>query len=221
MASLRPASGLTGYLTESRAGATGRRIVPGGRTALLSAFCSILALGLGTPAGATQLYHSPNDDGEHSAGAPSVPEGGARSVYLYIDGGALASAVDTACDTGSGSEVCGFTVMLTGLAGLTLAGFMPDAGADLMYDLTALELRVNGLDTAAPTPGPQRVGELLVNAVTGGSLELSSGEVIGADLSSEILPVAEVVAAPEPGFLLQLATGGTLLACLGRRRARR
>ena len=55
---------------------------------------------------------------------------------------------------------------------------------------------VNGLDTAAPTPGPKRIGELLVNAVAGGSLELTSGEVIGADLSNENLSSGELVAVP-------------------------
>jgi hypothetical protein len=81
-------------------------------------------------------------------------------------------------------------------------------------------LIINGLDTAAPTPGPKRIGELSLNAVSGGSLELTSGEVIGADLSSETLASAEVVAVPEPGALLQLVCGAALLGCLGQRRAR-
>jgi hypothetical protein len=144
-----------------------------------------------------------------------------RSVFLYIDGGASASPAETACDTGTGSEVCGYTLTLTGLTGLTLAGFAPDPGANLLYDLTALEFRVNGLDTQAPTPGPKRIGELSVNAVTGGSLELTSGEVVGADLSIETLASGEVVAVPEPGALLQIVSGATLIGCLGRRRARR
>ena len=141
-------------------------------------------------------------------------------MFLYIDGGASPSAVDTACDTGTGSEVCGYTLTLTGLTGLTLLGFTPDGGANLLHDLTALEFRVNGLDTTAPTPGPKRIGELTVNAVAGGSLELTLGEVIGADLSSETLASGEVVAVPEPGVLVQLAAGVLLLRCLGSRRAR-
>jgi hypothetical protein len=190
-------------------------------TRLVAAGWLVMALLCGTPATATQVYHSPGDDGQPATGPPEVPGGGVRSVYLYIDGGASASPVETACDTGTGSEVCGYTLTLTALTGLTLSGFAPDAGADLLYDLTALELRVNGLDTQAPTPGPKRIGELSVNAVTGGSLELTSGEVIGADLSSESLASGEVVAVPEPGALLQLVSGATMIGCLGRRRARR
>ena len=189
------------------------------RSSLLSV-AVVAALLCATPSIATQVYHSPNDDGQPAAGPPSVPEGGVQPVYLYIDGGASASAGGTACDTGTGNEVCGYTLTLTGLAGLTLAGFTPDVGADLLHDLSSLELRINVLDTAAPTPGSKRIGELSVNALAGGSLELSSGEVIGADLSSEILPVGEVVAVPEPGVLLQLACGSALLACLGHHRAR-
>ena len=71
-----------------------------------------------------------------------------------------------------------------------------------------------------PTPGPKRIGELQVNAIGGGSLELTNGEVIGADLSSETLAAGEVVAVPEPGALLQLLTGAGLLAYLTSRRAR-
>jgi hypothetical protein len=188
--------------------------------AVAAAATFVAAFFCGTPATATQVYHSPNDDGQPSAGPPEVQPGGVRSVYLYIDGGASASPVDTACDNGPGDEVCGYTLTLTGLTGLTLAGFTPDGGANVLHDINALEFRVNGLDTALPTPGPKRIGELLVNAVAGGSLELTSGEVIGADLSSEILPAGEVVTVPEPGFWLQLASGAALLACLGRRRAR-
>jgi len=190
------------------------------RSRLLSV-AVVAALLCATPAIATQVSHSPNDDGQPAAGPPSLPAGGVQPVYLYIDGGASASAGGTACSSGTGSEVCGYTLTLTGLVGLTLTAFTPDVGADLLYDSNTVELIINGLDTAAPTPGPKRIGELSVNAVAGGSLELTSGEVIGADLSSEILSSGEIVAVPEPGVLLQLATGGTLLACLGRRRARR
>ncbi|MFP8879045.1 MAG: hypothetical protein VCE43_06075 [Myxococcota bacterium] len=174
----------------------------------------------GAPATATQVFHSPNDDGQPASGTPTVATGGVQSVFLYIDGGASASAGDTACDTGTGSEVCGYTLTLTGLTGLTLAGFTPDVGANLLHDITTLEFRVNGLDTVSPNPGPKRIGELTVNAVAGGSLELTLGEVIGADLSSEILASGEVVAVPEPGMLLQLAAGISLLRCLASRRAR-
>ena len=60
----------------------------------------------------------------------------------------------------------------------------------------------------------------MVNAVIGGSLELTTGEAIGADLASETLPVAEVVAVPEPRVLLQLASGSALLLWLRRKRGR-
>lgn len=180
----------------------------------------VVALCAAAPASATQVFHSPNDDGQPAGGTPTIASGGVQSVFLYVDGGASASAVDTACDTGTGSEVCGYTLTLTGLTGLTLVGFTPDGGADLLHDLTALEFRVNGLDSVAPTPGPKRIGELMVNAVAGGSLELTLGEVIGADLSSETLASGEVVAVPEPGVLVQLAAGVLLLRCLASSRAR-
>ena len=84
----------------------------------------VAALFFVTPASASQVYYSPNDDGLPAAGSAEVPPG-LQSVYLYIDGGALASPIGTACDTGSGNEICGYTLTLTGLTGLTLAGFHP------------------------------------------------------------------------------------------------
>ncbi len=180
----------------------------------------VSALCWGVPATATQVFHSPNDNGLPAAGTPTIATGGVQSVFLYIDGGASASAANTACDTGAGSEVCGYTLTMSGLTGLTLVGFTPDGGANLLHDTNALEFRVNGLDSQTPTPGPKRIGELTVNAVAGGSLELSSGEVIGADLSSETLVSGEIVAVPEPGVLVQLASGVLLLRYLASRRAR-
>ena len=182
---------------------------------LMAALCGV------TVATATDVFHSPSDDGLPAAGAAVIAEGGVRSVYLYIDGGPTASSANTACDSGTGNEVCGYTLTLTGLSGLTLVGFTPDPGANLLSDTTALAFRVNGLDTASPTPGPKRIGELQVNAVAGGTLELTSGEVVGADLSSETLASGEIVAVPEPGVVLQLMTSAALLGILNRRRARR
>jgi hypothetical protein len=184
----------------------------------LAVLGSLLTLALAGSASATQLFHSPNDDGQPAAGPPTVPAGGLQPVYLYIDGGAAASAGGSACDTGTGDEVCGYTLTLTGLNGLTLASFTPDGAANVLHDLSALEFRVNGLDSVSPTPGPKRIGVLQVNAVEGGSLELTSGEVVGADLASETLASGELAAVPEPAALLQLASGAALLGCLKRRR---
>ena len=60
-----------------------------------------------------------------------------------------------------------------------------------------------------------------MNAVSGGVLELTEGEVVGADLSSETLVIPIVVSAPEPSGLLQLLSGIALLLGVGGRRARR
>ena len=122
------------------------------------------------PAAASQIYHSPNDDGLPAAGQPTIAEGGLQAVYLYVDGGGSASAPGTACDSGQGDEVCGFAVSLSGADGLTFDSFTGDGAADLMVNQSASTVVINGLDPVSPTPGPKRVGVLMVNAVSGGSV---------------------------------------------------
>ena len=163
----------------------------------------------------TSVYHSPNDDG--LPGSTQIPSGGVQSVYLYIDGGPSASA-GNACDEGQGDEVCGYDFEVTGLNGLTLSAFNADVGANLLVNFSVASMKVNGLDSQSPMPGPHRIGELLVNAAVGGEVELTSGEVIGADLGSEILSTTTLVTVPEPGPLLLLGSGIGLLAVLARRR---
>jgi hypothetical protein len=100
----------------------------------------------------TSVYFSPNDDG--FSGSNPIPDSGLQSVYLYIDGGPTPSAGGSACYEGEGDELCGYDVELTGLNGLTFSAFNADPGANLLVNLGASSLRINGLDTIAPTPGP-------------------------------------------------------------------
>ena len=166
----------------------------------------------------TSVYHSPNDDG--LPGSAEIPAGGMQPVYLYIDGGAVASEVGSACNDGQGDEVCGYDLELTGLDGLTFLFFTADVDADLLVNSSGSSMKLNGLDTQSPAPGPQRIGELLVIAAVGSELELTSGEVVGADLGSDNLSTTTLVTVPEPSQLLLLASGIGLLVLLARRRAR-
>lgn len=173
------------------------------------------------PAAATQVYHSPNDDGAPAAGQPTIAEGGLQAVYLYVDGGASASAPGTACDSGQGDEVCGFAVSLSGAGGLTFDSFSGDGGADLMVNESATTVVINGLDPVSPTPGPKRIGVLMVNAVNGGSVVNDGGEVVAADLGSEVLASETVAFVPEPAGMTAWACGVSLVGLLARRRAAR
>jgi hypothetical protein len=178
----------------------------------------MLALG-SSPALAAQVFHSPNDDGLPGSG--QIPSGGVQSVLLYIDGGGAISIPGRACNDGTGDEICGFDLELTALAGLSFDSFTADSGADLMVNFSAGSIRINGIDAVGPGIGPQRIGELLVNAVDGGEVELTGGETLGADLASENLATMTLVTVPEPGQLLMLLCGGGLLAGLSRARRQR
>lgn len=162
------------------------------------------------------IYHSPNDDG--LSGSSTIASGGVQTVYLYIDGGTIPSSPGRACHDGLGDEVCGYDLELTGLNGLTLSSFNPDPSANLLINVSAASVRLNGLDTQSPTPGPHRIGELQVVAGAGGELQLTSGEVVGANLGSEVLAAATLAIVPEPHGSFLMGSGVGLLAVLARRR---
>jgi len=188
---------------------------------LLSWLASCMAgIALLAPAAlATVVFHSPNDDGVPGA---QLSPGNGQPIFLYIDGGPTASAPGRTCHDGAGDELCGFTIELTALAGVGFTSFTPEPSADLMTNLVGGSLRINGLDTEDPTPGPQRIGTLLVDAPQNGEVELTSGEVIGADLESETLaPQTTLISVPEPGVSVMLLGGGGLLSLLARWRRRR
>jgi len=193
---------------------------PTRRLALVALLAALLPVAEPSTA-ATQIYHSPGDDGVPAAGQASVPEGGVQSVYLYVDGGGVSSTGGTACDTGQGDEICGYEVLLSGLGGLTLASFDPDSAADVLANLGPSAAIINGLDTETPSAGPKRIGELHVNAASGGWLQLTSGESVGADLSQSSIASTTLVIVPEPGFSLLLASGVAMLGTLHKSRIRR
>jgi CubicO group peptidase (beta-lactamase class C family) len=191
-----------------------RRIAARPALACITVLCLLFST---APALAAQVFHSPNDDGVPGSG--QVPPG-SPSVFLYLDGGPAASAPGTACNDGTGDEVCGFDLELTGVGGVTFTSFDADPGADLLVNLGASSVRINGLDPVAPGVGPQRLGQLFLSA-SSGEVELTTAETVGADLSSETLSAQTLVTVPEPSQLITLLSGGSLLAALARTRRRR
>jgi len=148
---------------------------------------------------------------------------------------------------GSGDELCGADILFQ-LSGVgEFQRFVPDAGMstlvykpDCVYDAESeqcllppgtTQLRLNFLSgLATPGTGPRRVGSLFVNST---GLDESTptsvtafGEAAGANL--QLRPIAspadpEIVAVsyvPEPGGIVQLASGLFGLVCLYRLRKR-
>lgn len=182
----------------------------------------LVAAALATPSGAvTEVYHSPGDDGVSPGPGAEISVGAGQTLFVYISGGPSPTSSGERCHDGDGDELCGYELVLTGQGGLTLSGFTPDPAANIVANLSGNELRLNDLDTTTPSPGPRRIGELVVDAPASGVLELSSGEAIRADLSSDVLPMSTIVAVPEPTRLALLGSGLAWLSCLLRRRGRR
>jgi hypothetical protein len=173
-----------------------------------------------------------------------------EDLELWIDGGPSASGDEEVCmlgeGGGSGDELCGADILFQ-LSGVgEFSRFVPDAGMstlvykpDCVFDEEdecllppgTTQLRLNFLSgLVTPGIGPRRIGSLFVNSTGLNESTPTSvtafGEAAGANLQAR--PIAspadpEVVAVssvPEPGAMLQLASGLLGLGFLYRLRRR-
>ena len=162
------------------------------------------------------IFHSPNDDGIF-VGSPAVIEPGtSQVVHLYLQGGVNATSFGEACNDGNGEEVCGFDLLLEARSGVSFSSFVPDG--DTVRTLDPSSLRFNGGDFANGTLGPVKLGDLVVEAQLGGSIDLATGQTADSALGLVDLTPATLVIVPEPSRHLLLAAGITALLALYRRR---
>lgn len=182
------------------------------------ASCVAIVVGLASAALAQPVvYQSPADDGV-DPGVPFVLSGDpAESVYLYVDSGPDASATGTPCVDGTGDELCAYRFCVATSDSVGVVDFLPEAGSDIVWRATSTELCATGGDAIVGELGPVRVGELILSSTAGGDAQVVEGEGVGASLTLDAVPV-RVLAVPEPGGSLQLASGIAGLFALARRR---
>lgn len=185
--------------------------------------CTLLLAFTTSAAANSDVYHSVSDDGVAPGGTPVLPAP-AGWLKLYVDRTTTGqSGVGTPCVDGDGEEICAWQVAIEAGPGVAFGAFLPQPGVE--YVLTADELRANALHGLSPDVEPIRLGALAVistNPATGGDVTLASAQVVTADFALE--PVAPktlaVVPVPEPGPLLQWASGVAALVVLSRWRKR-
>lgn len=162
------------------------------------------------------VFHSPNDDGVPSPGQASVGLG-VQTLHFYIDGGSQAS-VALPCEEGGGDEVCTWEVAIVPTGDVSFAGFSNAIGVE--SNLQSALLRAIGGDPLSGDLGPTKMGDLTINSVVGGTVELDRGDSVNAAQLLVALTAGELVSVPEPGVPLSLACGALGLQLLGRWRSR-
>jgi hypothetical protein len=168
-------------------------------------------------AGEIVVYHSIADDGVAPGSTPILPGLPDETLYLYLDGGAVVSA-GTPCVDGDGDEVCAWEFVLAIEGSASLAAFVPDGQQDIVWSSSASELRATGGNAKVGELGPIRIGEVQLDvSAQNWSATLEIGSAVGADFALEDID-EEVVALPEPGFLLQLGCGVLFLSFVAGRR---
>lgn len=133
---------------------------------------------------------------------------GEHTLPIYMDGGPLPSSSDV-CSSGSGDEICGIQFRLKSTGSVTFQGFVPNG--DLSFRLESSALHVAGGNYATGNLGPTKLGELTIDALAPGFVNLATAEMIGANLQSTKLAAAPSVSVPEPGFLVSITAGIALL----------
>ena len=180
---------------------------------------TVIALfGLGATAVRAQLavYHSAADDGIDTGN--TVPgDVSPHPLYLYITKG-LATSTSGVCESGTGDEICGYTIDLATQGQFSFIDFTPEPGSDLIFNLSANRFRATALDHLNPSPGPKRIGTLNIStAGVGGGVNMANSQAVSADLVLEGIPDG-VIAVPEPPLTLGLLTALTFLTWMDRRR---
>jgi hypothetical protein len=165
------------------------------------------------------LYHSPNDDGVSEGVPVSLPAGGSQTLHLYLGIGTTASTSDP-CLAGDGGEICGYRLRI-GATGVGFQTFTP-ADPDTIFNLVSDQLDLTGGNFQTGDLGATKIGDLVIDApAPGGEVQHVLGNFVTTQLTKETLDEpATIVVVPEPGGVLSLAVGSSLLLALGRERSR-
>lgn len=171
------------------------------------------------------VYHSPSDDGARPAMPLTVAPGPNATLHLYMeesDGSSDASPLDLVCGGGSGDERCGWHLTIDASGGVDFVAFTPSG--DVIANLTTgaqPELRFTGGNAAAGELGPVKLGDLEISTSGDGEVDLFAGTVVDSARQKVTLAPATVIYVPEPGQLLMLISGASLLGVLQHWRERR
>ena len=171
-------------------------------------------------AGVPVLFHSVADDGVAPGATPVLPGSPSENLYLYLDGGSVASGVGSPCVDGDGDEVCAweFALLVSGPA--SVQTFLPDPGRDVVWQAGNLTLNATAGNAILGELGPIRIGEVVLDVSgTGWSVEMVAGTAVDAGFALTTIP-GGVLAVPEPMTGLLWVPGLILLAGLVRLRQR-
>lgn len=108
-----------------------------------------------------------------------------------------------------GDEVCGWDIDIITTGDVTLVGFEPGLGTNIMFQLTASELWMNGGDPLAGQVGTHRIGTLSVSSgAADGTVEVVGNLYVTADLGTAAVPPATLAQTADVEVIPILPKGG-------------
>lgn len=176
----------------------------------------VLAVGLVVPDVSAQVrvFHSPANDGVDPGGTQAIEPGDPVTLHLYIENDGIPTATGTVCEDGDGNELCGYDLTIEGFGGIQFDAF--SEMADTRQSLTTTRLRLNAVEAVNGVSGAIYIGDLTIDATSGTTVDLVSGQVLDASLNLAPVAPRSLVSVPEPGVLAGLACGSLLLSLLKR-----
>ena len=149
---------------------------------------SVLITMLAAPAGAIDLYVSPDDDGTKGL-ACLRPDGSPEQLNLWIDNGSQATEPASAvCDgtggTTPGEEWCMADYHLTADPNVTIESLTPDPQTDMVLNQQADFARFNFGDPINGVAGASRVGSLTASATGDGNINVVGEQWVDTTLTA-------------------------------------
>ena len=182
---------------------------------------------------AVRLYATYSNQDQTYHGPIMLPPDAATTLYLWLEGGGVAST-STPCLAGAtGDEICGFSFELSASSTFVMSNYQPDPGFDTSgtsglppstlgpdpENPGNQRLASNAFDLGTPPATNRYLGSVLVTSsasISGEDTIASGGQVVNAGLG--VTPIVDrSIVVPEPTCALPMGAGALLV---GARRAR-
>jgi hypothetical protein len=164
-----------------------------------------------------EVFQDPTDTGVNPGTPLQLDPNSFMNLNIYFHHGTVLPDPNLACSGEvTGDEVCGWDIDIITTGDVTLVDFVPGLGTDIVFNLMASELLMNGGDAIAGEVGTHRIGTLSVSSgAADGTVEVVGNLWVTAELEAVAVPPTVLAQTAHAEVIPVLPKGGlTLLGAL-------